>query len=480
MDVGRVPSPTSTNHSVKVHHRRLFLFSSATLAWVGAFAAEPTPVAPSDAETVNRFFVEALAHGQAYDELRDLTASCPGRLAGSKSLERAVEWGRDTLNRMGLDRVYTQDVTVVHWERGAPESVRLISKQDKKPLAAVALGASAATPKGGLTAEVIEVNSLDALTELGREQVAGKIVFFNRPMNPAFSRTMDAYAEAGDQRNRGPGVAAKYGAVAALTRSLTLAHDDVPHTGNTAFPLEVSPIPAAALGVLSAERLSAALANDPHTKVSIQIHAQTLPPAPSFNVIGEIRGSEFPEQIIVVGGHLDSWDITPGAHDDGAGIVQSIEVLRLFQALGIKPRHTIRCVLFTNEENGLAGGTRYGEAAKAEGHHIFAVETDNGGFAPSGFNLGSTQGNAHERAARWSPLFEPWGVWHFVKGGGGADVGPLLLQGVTVAGLTPDSQRYFDYHHTTIDTIDKVNPRELHLGAAAMAALIWLVDTQGI
>jgi hypothetical protein len=190
---------------------------------------------------------------------------------------------------------------------------------------------------------------------------------------------------------------------------------------------------------------------------------------------------EFPDEIMVVGGHLDSWDIAPGAHDDGAGIVQSIEVLRIFRALGLKPRHTIRCVLFTNEENGMRGAAAYATAAKgAAERHVFAVETDNGGFQPRGFNLGSTQGNAHERAARWLPLFEPYGILSFVKGGGGADVGPLLVQGCTVAGLTPDSQRYFDYHHTSTDSLGQVNPRELHLGAAALAALIWLVDTQGL
>jgi hypothetical protein len=441
-------------------------------------AAAP-PVSPAQV-TVNRFFTEALSHGQAYENLRSLTSQHPGRLSGSKSFEGAVAWGQRTLGAIGLDRVYTQDVMVPHWERGAPESVQLLDASGHaQPLAAAALGNSAATPVGDLVAEVVEVRSLDEAAQLGREKLAGKIVFFNRPMNPAFFRTGLAYAEAGDQRNQGPGVAAAHGAAGALTRSLTLAHNDVPHTGNSTFPAQ--PIPAAALSTLAADRLAAALAADPHTRVKIAIHARTLPDAPSHNVIGEIRGSEFPDQIILVGGHLDSWDIAPGAHDDGAGIVQSIEVLRLFRALGLQPRHTLRCVLFANEENGLRGATRYTELARASAQrHVFAVETDNGGFAPTGFNLGSTQGDAHLRAARWRDLFEPWGVWNFTKGAGGADVGPLLLAGVTVAGLTPDSQRYFDYHHTTTDSIDKVNPRELHLGAAALASLIWLVDTQGL
>jgi hypothetical protein len=461
---------------------RLALCSSLLLA-LPASAQPAAGAAPSPAQqTVDKIFVEALAHGQAHSNLRTLTARHPGRLAGTKSLEGAVVWGQQTLGALGLDRVYTQDVTVPHWERGAPESVQLLDAADRPlPLAAAALGTSAATPEGGLVAEVVEVHSLDELAHLGREKIAGKIVFFNRPANPAHFQTALAYRDAGDQRNQGPGAAAAYGAVAALTRSLTLAHDDVPHTGNSTFPPGTPAIPAAALSTVAADRLSDALALRPHARVKIAIHARTLPDAPSHNVIGEIRGSEFPGEIILVGGHLDSWDLAPGAHDDGAGVVQSIEVLRLFRALGLKPRHTLRCVLFTNEENGLRGATRYTELARAAAErHLFAVETDSGGFAPSGFNLGSTQGDAHERAARWRSLFEPWGVWNFTKGSGGADVGPLLLLGVTVAGLTPDSQRYFDYHHTAIDSIDKVNPRELHLGAAALASLIWLVDTEGL
>lgn len=445
-------------------------------------AQDPAPLgAAVQSSTVNRFFIEALSHGRAYEQLTALTTRYPGRLAGSKALDGAVQWGQAALQQLGLDRVYTQDVMVPHWERGAPESVQLLLRSGAQPLAAAALGNSPPTPPGGLTGRVVEVQSLAEVERLGRAGVEGKIVFYNRPMNPAVFASNQAYGEAGDQRNRGPGVAARFGAVAALTRSLTFAHDDVPHTGNSSYPPDFPKIPAAALSTLAADRLSRALQADPGVAVSIRINARTFPEALSHNVIGEIRGSEFPHEIILVGGHLDSWDLAPGAHDDGAGIVQSIEVLRLFRALGIKPRHTLRCVLFVNEENGLAGATRYASLAReTPGRHLFAVESDRGGFNPTGFSLGSTQGDAHLRAVRWRPLFEPWGIWNFTKGSGGADVGPLLLQGVTVAGLTPDSQRYFDYHHTALDTIEQVNPRELHLGAAALAALIWLVDTEGL
>jgi carboxypeptidase Q len=436
--------------------------------------------ASTDEATIRQIFTEALARGQAYENLRTLVTQTPGRLSGSKSLERAVVWGEQTLTALQLDRVYKQDVMVPHWERGEKfVQLTITGSKDLPPtagLAAVALGGSV---PGSVLAEVVEVQSLAEVEQLGREKLAGKIVFFNRPMDPAL--ITGAYGVAGDQRNRGPGVAAKHGAVGALTRSLTHARDDVPHTGATNYLPDQPRIPAAALSTLAADWLSAALVKSPRLRIGFEVKAQWFPDAPSHNVIGEIRGSEFPDEIILVGGHLDSWDIAPGAHDDGAGIVQSIEVLRLFRALGLKPRHTLRCVLFTNEENGLRGATAYASAAKESAQkHILAVESDNGGFQPRGFNLGSTQGDAHVRAARWRPLFEPYGLYSFAKGTGGADVGPLMVQGCTVAGLVPDSQRYFDLHHTTEDSLDKVNPRELHLGAAALASLIWLVDTQGL
>jgi carboxypeptidase Q len=446
--------------------------------------AQPAPAADA-AITLRQIFTEALANGQAYARLEELVHRHPGRLAGSRALEGAVGWSETTLHALGLDRVYRQEVMVPHWERGAPESVRLLppagTQGEAVALAALALGGSIATPAAGITAELIEVGSVDELAALGREKIAGKIVFFNGPMDPAEFDPGAAYSRAVRQRSRGPRAAAQLGAVAALVRSMTHALDDVPHTGNTAYVPDAGNIPAAALSTLAANRLSAALAADPSVRIELHIHASWHPEALSHNVIGEIRGSERPEKIIVVGGHLDSWDITPGAHDDGSGVAQSIEVLRIFRALGLQPRHTLRCVLFTNEENGLRGATAYAAAARDSGErHVFAVETDSGGFAPRGFTLGSTQGPVHERAQRWLPLFAPYGITSFTRGTGGADVAPLMVQGTTVGNLEPDAQRYFDYHHTVIDSLDKVNPRELHLGAGALAALIWLVDQEGL
>ena len=458
---------------------RLALFIPAFLLLAGPQAAAE-PDAAADAAMLRRIYDAALVGSPVHDRLRELVEKFPGRLSGSANLAGAVLWGQAALEKSGADRTELQPVMVPHWERGARESVQMIAKigPPSIPLTAVALGGSVPTPVGGLIAPVVELHSLD---ELKTTAVKGKIVFFNRPMNPLNISTGRSYGEAGDQRNKGPAQAAPFGAVGVLTRSLTLAHDDVPHTGNTKYEDGGPRIPAAALSTLAADRLSAALQASPGLQVTMTINSQWFPDAPSHNVIGEFRGREHPEQIILVGGHLDSWDITPGAHDDGAGVVESIEVIRLLRAIGYQPRHTIRCVLFTSEENSGNGGKEYarGAALKKE-THLLALETDNGGFQPVGFNLGNPAADAHTRAARWKDLFEPYGIHVFVKGQGGADVGPLLDQGDTVAGLTPDSQRYFDYHHTTIDTIDKVNPRELQLGAAAMAALVYLVDQHGL
>ncbi len=447
-------------------------------------AVTAAPAAPGEEEMLRRIFAASLADGQAHAHLTTLVSRFPGRLSGSPNLAGAIGWAESTLRALALDRVHLQPVKVPHWERGRPESVTLLGRDGREvPLQALALGGSAATPGSTrLVAEVVAVQSLDDVTRLGPAGVAGKIVFYNRPMDPGAANALAAYGAAVEQRSRGPAHAAKLGAVGVLVRSLTHARDDLPHTGNTTFPPGTDRIPAAALSPLAADRLAAALAAGGNVRVALQFDCRQHPDADSHNVIGEIRGAEFPDRVILVGGHLDSWDITPGAHDNGAGVVQSIEVLRLFRALGLRPRHTLRCVLFTNEENGIRGSLAYAAAAKdAHERHVLAIETDAGAFQPVGFNFGSTQGDAHGRAAaKWRGLFEPYGLHAFRKGTGGVDVRALLVQGVTVAGLLNDSQRYFDVHHTTADDLGQVNARELQLGAAALAALVWLVDTHGL
>jgi carboxypeptidase Q len=449
---------------------------AAVLSQPAAAAGDPV----ADEKMLRALYTAALTTSPAYEQLRELTTQYPGRLSGSKNLEDAIRWGEAILKATGADRTELQPVMVPHWERGAKESVRYFTRQftSPAPLSAVALGGSVPTPEGGLTAPVVELQSLDALKTT---DVKGRIVFFNRPMNPVHIVPGRAYGEAGDQRSKGPAEAVKYGAVGVLVRSLTHALHDFPHTGNTSYPAEGPRIPAAALSTVAADNLSAALKLDPALTVEMKINSRWLEDAPSHNVIGELKGSASPEKIIVIGGHLDSWDITPGAHDDGTGIVQSIEVLRLLKAVGYQPRHTIRVVLFTNEENGLRGGAAYSTLARERNEiHVLAIETDTGGFQPRGFNLGNPAGDAHLKAARWLKLFEPYGIYYFQQGTGGADVGPLLAHGTTVAGLQPDSQRYFDVHHTVEDSFDKVNKRELELGAAAMAALVYLVDQHGL
>lgn len=441
-------------------------------------AQTPAPAPEADAAVLRRLFDAALDGSPAYGQLRELTERFPGRLSGTPAYDGAAQWSLETLRALGCDRTELQPVTVPYWERGAPEVVHLHAAEGSGPLAALALGGSVGTPAGGLRAPVVEVQSFDQLAAAG---VAGKIVFFNRPMDPREITPGRAYGGAVNQRSRGATEAAKHGAVGVLVRSMTHALDDVPHTGAMSYLPDVPRIPAAAISTLAAERLSRTLRAQPAAEVEMMLHCSPQPDRPSANVIGEIRGSEFPEKVILVGGHLDAWDITPGAHDDGTGCIQSIEVLRLLKAVGYQPRHTIRCVLYANEENGLRGALEYTRVvAEKKEEHVLALETDSGGFRPAGFNLGNPAGDAHLRAARWRELFAPYGIHVFQKGTGGADVGPLLRYGYTVAGLMPDSQRYFDYHHTRIDTIEQVNRREFELGAAAMAALVYLVDRHGL
>lgn len=465
----------------KLGRMRATLAVLALLPAIPLAAQEGGAAVNPDAAMLTHLYEVELTTSPAYEQLRELVAKFPGRLSGSRKLEDATLWAQALLEKQGADRTELQPVMVPHWERGAKESVRFFpgSLDGVAPvLSAVALGGSVPTPAGGLTAPVVELHSL---AELKTADVKGRIVFFNRPMNPLNINPGLSYGEAGDQRNRGPAEAARFGAVGVLVRSLTQAHDDVPHTGATTYLPDVPRLPAAALSTVAADRLSAALKANASLRVSMEIHSRWFEDSPSHNVIGEIRGSEHPEQIILVGGHLDCWDIAPGAHDDGAGIIQSIEVLRLLKAAGYAPKHTIRCVCFVNEENGTRGAKEYARVV-AQKHevHLLALETDNGGFEARGFQLGNPAGNAAAHARRWAGLLAYYGILVFRDGKGGSDVEPLLAEGSAVGELLPESQRYFDIHHTVEDSIDKVNPRELQLGAAAMASLVYLVDQHGL
>jgi hypothetical protein len=382
------------------------------------------------------------------------------------------------MEQYGFDKVWLQPVMVPHWVRGAKEQASILSKRiGTRQVNVVALGNSVGTGTGGITAGLIEVKSFEELAQR-RQEVAGKIVFFNRPMDPRVIDTFSSYGQAAAQRSLGPSEAAKYGAIGVVVRSLTTLIDDVPHTGSTNYQLNIPKIPAVAISTRDAELLSERLRLEPSLEFYFETHSQMLEDKLSFNVIGEITGSEFPDQYIVVGGHLDSWDLGQGAHDDGAGCVQSIEVLRIFKELGIKPRHTLRAVMFMNEENGLRGGRKYAEEAQEKGErHLMAMESDRGGFLPIGFTLDMADAQM-AKVKEWAFLFHPFGIYQFEKGGGGADISPLKSQGVPLIGFLPDSQRYFDIHHTSEDTFDKVNKRELDMGAAAMALMVYLMDRE--
>ncbi len=385
------------------------------------------------------------------------------------------------MKQLGFDSVWLQPVMVPHWVRGEKEIGRIISKRAGTVTVNVcALGGSIGTGSSGISANVIEVKSFDELKSLGAKGVQGKIVFFNRPMDPTKINTFGGYGGAVDQRANGASEAAKLGAIAVLVRSMGSNLEDYPHTGGMRYAPDVAKIPALAISTRHAELLSQHLKDEKDLTFYMENHSETLEDAPSFNVIGEIKGTEFPNEFIVVGGHLDSWDLAQGAHDDGAGCVQSIEVLRLFKQMGYKPKHTIRAVMFMNEENGLRGGMKYAEEAERKKEkHIAAIESDRGGFVPRGFTV-PTEAKAKERVRSWKPLLEPYGLSDFSQEGGGADIGPLAPQGVALIGFLPDSQRYFNYHHTAEDTIDKVDKRELELGSASMAALVYLIDKYGL
>lgn len=414
----------------------------------------------------------------SYPLLVELTSKVGPRLSGSKGAERAVEWGKATMERLGFQNVRLQPCMVPHWERGVET---LTAKDGTKsiPLNCCALGGSVATPKEGIEAEVIMVNSLEEGEKLG-DKAKGKIVFFNGAFDPTHVSTFAAYGGAVGQRSRGASSVSKFGAVAVLVRSMSSGMDDEPHTGAMRYDDGIAKIPAAAVGTRSANYLASRIKSGT-TKVKLTLGCQTFPDAPSHNVMGEIVGSQFPNEVIVVGGHLDSWDKGTGAHDDGAGCVQSMDVLRMIKKLGWKPKRTIRAVLFMNEENGGRGAAAYADAAKnSKEKHIAAIESDAGGFAPRGFNC-SFDPTQIKKLDAWLPFLSLAEAEKLTpNGGGGADIGPLKPLGTVLFGLEPESQRYFDYHHSHNDTIEKVNPRELQLGAISMAILAWLISENGI
>lgn len=460
---------------------KYFFLAIFSFLIVGSTAAQKIKTDDQDVEMLRKIYDEALARGESYQMLEFLTSQIGARLAGSPGAAAAVDWSKETMENLAFDKVFLQEVMVPHWVRGKKEIGRITqSKMGTVEVNVVALGNSVGSGPQGVAGQVVEVKSFEELAKLGEAGVKGKIVFFNRPMDPTLIDTFAAYGGAGNQRGAGPSEVAKYGAVGAIVRSLTTSHDDVPHTGSTNYALNIPKIPAVAISTNDADLLSNLLTDGAPVNFYFETHAQMLEDKLSHNVIGELQGSTNADEYIVVGGHLDSWDLAEGAHDDGTGCVQSIEVLRILKAVGYKPKRTLRAVMFMNEENGLRGGRKYAELAAANKEkHVAAIESDRGGFKPVGFTF-TAEDKQVERIKGWAPLFEPYQVYKFDTGGGGADISPLAPQGVPLIGFYPDPQRYFDYHHTAIDTFDKVNQRELELGAATMAALTYLIDKYGL
>ena len=433
-----------------------------------------------DSVIIRKIYNETLTNGQGYEWLRYLCKQVGPRLSGSEGAKKAVVYTQQLMQQQGFDRVFLQDVKVPHWVRGKKEEAYIHVGKQKINVPIAALGGSIATPTKGVEAEVIEVKSFQQLRELGKEKVKGKIVFFNRPMDPTKLNTFEAYGSAVEQRANGASEAGNLGAVGAIVRSVSTVQDDFPHTGSMRYATGAPLIPTAAISTNAANLLSDKLKENPTLTFYFRQNCETLPDADSHNVVGEIKGSEFPDEIIVVGGHLDSWDLAEGAHDDGAGCVQSIEVLRVLKAIGYKPKRTIRAVMFMNEENGLRGGVKYADLAKQNNEkHIAAVESDNGGFTPKGFGV---VGRPEQKAKiqTWKELLAPYSLHEIGPGGGGADIGPLAQSGTVLFGYKPDSQRYFDVHHAPNDNFENVNKRELDLGSASMAAIIYLLDKYGI
>ncbi len=437
----------------------------------------------NDSLILRKIYDTSLLEGQSYEWLDHLSNQIGGRLSGSLKAQQAVEWSQKELEKIGLDKVWLQKVMVPKWTRGVPEYAYIETAPGKTNMVPIcALGGSVPTPNGGVKGEVLEVKSLEELEKLGKEKITGKIIFYNRPMQANLISTMQAYGGCVDQRYSGAEIAAKYGAVGVIVRSMNLRLDDFPHTGSMSYGtlLDKEKIPAAAISTNGAEVLSSMLSLNPDIQFFFSMSCKNWKDVPSYNVIGELTGTEYPNEYMVVGGHLDSWDLGDGAHDDGAGVVQSMEVVRLLKEIGYKPKRSIRVVLFMNEENGLRGGKKYAEIAKQKGEdHVFALESDNGGFSPRGFDFDCKK-EQFERIFQWKSLFEPYYIHHFDIGGSGADIGPLKEEGVILSGLRPDSQRYFDYHHAKNDTFEAVNRRELELGAAAMTALMYLMDVHQV
>ncbi|MGV3632475.1 MAG: M20/M25/M40 family metallo-hydrolase [Bacteroidota bacterium] len=432
--------------------------------------------AQSDSAFIRKVYDMALSKGNAYEDLRSLCKDVGARISGSAQAQMAVEWGEQKMKSYGFDKVYLQEIQVPKWVRGNKEVCWVHAGQKAIPVKILALGGSIGT-NGTIKAELVMFNSLEELKKARRSEVEGKIVFLNQPMNEKDINTFKAYGGCYGIRAHGAVETARLGGKAVVIRSLAMPVDDHPHTGSLHYEDGTEKIPAAAISTRDCELIAAHYAKG-KLKLTLDMDCKDLGMVTSYNVIGELTGKEKADEIITFGGHLDSWDTGEGAHDDGAGIIHSLEAMRILKESGYKPKHTLRVVFFMNEENGNKGGQSYARIAKEKGEkHIAALESDRGGFSPRGF---SCDGDIAKFRGMFDfhQLFGPYELSEFEKGYGGVDINPLKEQfeGITLFGFVPDSQRYFDFHHAESDVFEAINKRELELGCAAMASFLYLID----
>lgn len=431
--------------------------------------------AQADSAFIRKIYDEALENGQSYQNLNVLCKQIGARISGSPQAEKAIIWGENLLKTYPFDTVYLQEIKVPQWKRGKPEIAWAEnSKGEKLTLTILALGGSSST-NGLLKGEIVMVNNLDELKALKPAQVKDKVIYLNEAFDEKFINTFAAYGHCFPLRGDSPNEASKLGAKAVIIRSLASPTDNFPHTGVTMFDDSVKVIPCAAISTQNANDLSAWLKQG-KVILSMELHCETLSNVPSYNIIAEIRGND--KKIITFGGHLDSWDVGEGAHDDGAGIVQSIDALRILKTLKLKPNHTIRCVLFMNEENGNFGGKAYAQLAKQNNEeHILAIESDAGGFLPMGFDIMGTDDQIN-LVKQFQKLLAPYDLLKINKGHSGVDISPLrkYYPEMMQIGLDINSQVYFNYHHSNADVFEAVNKRELELGAGAIATIVYLMD----
>ena len=432
-----------------------------------------------DSLLIKKVYTESLTGGMSYENLRYLCKEIGPRLSGSDNAEKAIQWVKKELESYHLDSVWLQPVMVPKWVRGAKESAFILGKNGKIKVEVTSLGNSIGSGKKGVKGEIIEVSSLEDLQSRKQEEIEGKIVFINESMDLSLINTSDMYGKSAIIRYKGPGDASKLGAIGVVVRSLNTSNDAYPHTGAMDYGLNVRKIPAIAISTRDAELLSSQIKNEPGLQFYLRNYSAMEGEVESFNVIGQVNGSEKPDEIIVFGGHLDSWDLAEGAQDDGAGTIHAIEAMRLLKN-NYSPKRTLRVVLFINEENGLAGGKEYARIAEEKSEkHIAALESDSGGYLPQGFNIDASAGTI-KKIQSWKPFLDDYKLFHVEKGYGGADIGPLKLQNVPLIGLLVSDQRYFEMHHSALDKFEIVNRRELELGSAAFASMIYLIDQYGL